>query len=82
LTCLTSPVNTILKAPEMDVCALRYTHVSDMFFRGVKHNSVVQDNAEERIVDVDLAVVSDIAQCFEFVHEEINSRSRRANHSN
>ena len=41
---------------------------------------LVQDNTHERTVDVDLPVVFDEAQFPEFVHEEIDSRPRRANH--
>src|SRR6202171_5692405 len=40
----------------------------------------VQDNAQEGIVDVDLAVVLDKAQFPEFVHEKIDPRPRCANH--
>src|SRR5229473_7546614 len=41
---------------------------------------LVQDNTQEGIVDVDLAVVLDEAQLPEFVHEKIDSRPRCANH--
>lgn len=41
---------------------------------------VVQDNAQEGIVEVDLAVVSNDAQFSEFVHEKIDPRPRCANH--
>jgi hypothetical protein len=47
---------------------------------GAKVNSVVQDNAKEGIVDVDLAVVLDETQLPEFVHEEIDPGPRCANH--
>jgi hypothetical protein len=40
----------------------------------------VQDDTEEGIVDLNLAVVLDEAQFPEFVHEEIDSGPRRANH--
>ena len=43
-------------------------------------SSVVQDNTQERFVDVDLAVVLDEAQFPEFVHEKIDSGPRCANH--
>ena len=45
-----------------------------------KVKSVVQDNAQEGIVDVDFAVVPDEAQLPEFVHEKIDPRPRRADH--
>ncbi len=41
---------------------------------------LVQDNAQEGIIDVDLAVVLDEAQFPEFVHEKIDPGPRRANH--
>ena len=41
---------------------------------------VVQDNAEEGIVDVDFAVVFDETHFPEFVHEKIDSRPSGANH--
>jgi hypothetical protein len=41
---------------------------------------LVQDNTQEGIVDVDLAVVLDEAQFPEFVHEKIDPGPRRANH--
>src|SRR6266850_2825958 len=41
---------------------------------------LVQDHSQEGIVDLDLAVVLDEAEFPEFVHEEIDSRPRRANH--
>src|SRR5712692_11553362 len=41
---------------------------------------VAQDNTQEGIVDVDLAVVLDEAQFPEFVHEKIDPGPRRANH--
>src|ERR1700691_2501463 len=44
-----------------------------------RNNLVVQDNAQEGIVDVDLAVVFDESQFLEFVHEQIDSGSRRTN---
>ncbi len=40
----------------------------------------MQDNTQEGIVDLDLAVVSNEAQFPELVHEQIDSRPRRANH--
>ena len=43
-------------------------------------NLVVQDNGQEGIVDVDLAVVLDKAQLPEFVHEKIDPRPRCADH--
>jgi hypothetical protein len=39
----------------------------------------VQDNAQEGIVDVDLAIVLDEAQFPEFVHEKIDASARGAN---
>ena len=48
-----------------------------------KHESwclLVQDNTQEGIVDVNLAVVLDEAQFPEFVHEKIYPGPRRANH--
>jgi hypothetical protein len=41
---------------------------------------LVEDNTQEGIVDLDLAVVSDEAQFSEFVHEQIDSRPRCTNH--
>jgi len=41
--------------------------------RHVKVKLVVEDYAQERIVDVDLAVVLDKAQFPEFVHEKIDT---------
>jgi hypothetical protein len=47
----------------------------------VKVGLLVQDNTQEGIVDLDLAVVVlDEAQLPEFVHEEIDSRARGADH--
>jgi hypothetical protein len=41
----------------------------------------VQDNTQEGIVDVDLAVgVVDKAKLAEFLHEKIDTRSRGADH--
>jgi hypothetical protein len=40
----------------------------------------VQDNTQKGIVDADLAVVLDEAQFLEFVHEKIDSGTRRADH--
>jgi len=40
----------------------------------------VQDDTEEGIVDLNLAVVLDEAQFPEFVHEKIDSGARCANH--
>jgi len=48
--------------------------------RHVKVKLVVEDYAQERIVDVDLAVVLDKAQFPEFVHEKIDAGPRCANH--
>jgi len=42
--------------------------------------SLVKDNTQEGIVDVDLAVVLDEAQFPEFVHEKIDPGPRGANH--
>jgi hypothetical protein len=41
---------------------------------------LVQDNAQEGRIDVDLAVILNEAQFPEFVHEEIDSGARCANH--
>jgi hypothetical protein len=41
---------------------------------------LVQDNAQEGFVDVDLAIVLDKAQFSEFVHEKIDPGTRCANH--
>src|SRR6267378_8501317 len=41
---------------------------------------LVQDNTQEGIVDVDLAVVLDESEFPEFVHEKIDPRPRCANH--
>jgi hypothetical protein len=41
---------------------------------------IVEDNIQERTVDVKLAVILDETQLLEFVHEEVYSRTRRANH--
>src|SRR5712664_3267013 len=48
--------------------------------RHVKVKLVVEDYAQERIVDVDLAVVLDKAQFPEFVHEKIDAGPRCADH--
>jgi len=55
------------------------------FFRDVIFSLVVQDYAQEGIIDVDLAVVDlavivDEAQFLEFIHEEIDSGARCPNH--
>jgi len=43
--------------------------------------SIVENNAQKRLIDVDVALgVVDEAQVPEFVHEEINPRARRPNH--
>jgi len=42
--------------------------------------SVVQDNGEEGIIDMDLAVISDVAEFSEFVHEQIDPRAGGTNH--
>jgi hypothetical protein len=41
---------------------------------------LVQGNTHERTVDVDLAIVLEETKLPEFVHEEIDSRTCRANH--
>jgi hypothetical protein len=46
----------------------------------LKTNLFVQDDSEEGIVHLNLAVVLDEAQFPEFVHEEIDSGPRCANH--
>src|SRR6266849_6079791 len=51
-----------------------------LFSDSAKVNLVVQDHAQEGIVDVDLAVVLDEPQFPEFVHEKIDPRPRCANH--
>ena len=43
-------------------------------------NLVVQDNTEEGIVDLNLAIVFDEAQFPEFVHEEIDPGTCCSNH--
>src|SRR6266849_3406589 len=48
--------------------------------RRAKVELVVEDNAQEGIVDVDLAVVLDEAQFPEFVHEKIDAGPCCANH--
>lgn len=54
---------------------------SIIFPRGAKADLVVQDNTQERFVDVDLAVVVlDEPQLPEFVHEKIHPGPRRADH--
>jgi len=45
-----------------------------------KTDLFVQDNAQEGIIDVDLAVVFDEAQFAEFVHEKINPGASGADH--
>jgi hypothetical protein len=45
-----------------------------------KVNLVVQDNTQEGIVDLNLAIVLDEAQFLEFVHEKIDPGPRCANH--
>jgi hypothetical protein len=48
---------------------------------GAKGGLVVQDDAEERIINADLAVgVVDEAEIAEFVHEEIHAGARGADH--
>ena len=47
---------------------------------GTKVHLVVQDNTEEGIVDLNLAIVLDEAQFLEFVHEKIDPGPRCANH--
>ena len=41
---------------------------------------IVEDNTQERTVDVKAAVVPDETQFLEFVHEEVDPRTRCANH--
>ena len=41
---------------------------------------VVEDNTQERIVDVKPAIVPDETQLLEFVHEKIDPGTRRADH--
>ena len=41
---------------------------------------VVQDDSEQRVVDLEAVRVVDESQPLEFLHEEINPRSRRADH--
>jgi hypothetical protein len=40
----------------------------------------VQDNIQQGLVDVNFAVIFDEAQLLEFVHEEVDTRPRCANH--
>jgi hypothetical protein len=40
----------------------------------------MQDNTEEGTVDVEPAIGVNKAQFLEFIHKQINSRPRRANH--
>ena len=47
---------------------------------GSKPNLLVQDNTEEGIVDLNLAIVLDEAQFSEFVHEEIDPGTCCSNH--
>ena len=63
---------------KMDICALRDIVAFCSLFREAKTNLVVQDNTQEGIVDVDLAVVCDEAQFLEFVHEQIDPGPRCA----
>src|SRR5258708_16857605 len=57
-----------------------YARDGGIFADRAKADLVVQDDAEEGIVDVDLAVVLDEAQFAEFVHEKIDAGARSANH--
>ncbi len=57
-----------------------YARGGGIFPNRAKADLVVQDDAEEGIVDVDLAVVLDEAQFAEFVHEKIDAGARCANH--
>jgi hypothetical protein len=41
----------------------------------------VQDNGQQRLIDLDFAVVFDEPQLSEFVHEEIHAGTRRSNHA-
>ena len=54
--------------------------LSTATLRHVSVKLVVEDNTQEGIVDVDLAVVLDEAQFPEFVHEKIDPGPRCANH--
>src|SRR5579863_260120 len=47
---------------------------------GAKANLVVEDNTQEGLVDLDLAIILDEAQLPEFVHEKIDPGPRCANH--
>ena len=62
------------------LCVSAAGYSEDTVYPLSRVNSVVQDNTQERIVDVDLAVVLDEAEFPEFVHEKIDPRPRRANH--
>jgi hypothetical protein len=55
-------------------------NVAAIFDCTLKTNLFVQDDTEEGIVHLNLAVVLDEAQFPEFVHEEIDSGPRCANH--
>src|SRR5258708_17342102 len=57
-----------------------YARDGAIFPNRAKADLVVQDDAEEGIVDVDLAVVLDEAQFAEFVHEKIDAGPRCSNH--
>jgi hypothetical protein len=48
--------------------------------RDVSDPLIVQDNAQERFIDVEAAVCVNEAQSLEFVHEQVDSRPRRADH--
>lgn len=48
--------------------------------RHANEHLVVQDDTQERVVDVNFAVVLDEAQFSEFVHKEINAGAGCANY--
>jgi hypothetical protein len=55
-------------------------NVAAIFDCTLENQLFVQDDTEEGIVHLNLAVVLDEAQFPEFVHEEIDSGPRCANH--
>ena len=48
---------------------------------GDRGNSVVQHDAQQRVVDPEAAVVLDEAKLLELVHEEVDARAGRSDHS-